>query len=81
MRNRYTLTLPVFVTVAALVAPAFAATQTVSGEGNGMMSRGMMSRGMMGGGCAEMMQSMSGESERPNGQWRSPGHDGLSMPK
>jgi hypothetical protein len=78
----------VFVTVAALVAPAFAATQTVSGEGigmgrtdHGMMSRGMMSRGMMGGGCAEMMQSMSGESERPNGQWRSPGHDGLSMPK
>ena len=37
--------------------------------GHGMMSRDGMSGGTMGG-CAGMMQSMSGGHERPNSQWQ-----------
>ena len=91
MRNRCTLTLSVLATAAVLVAPALAdsrsGSQTAPNQGmgmdrmdHGMMSRGMMSGGMMGGGCAEMMQSMKGESERPNSQWRSPDQSGRAMP-
>jgi hypothetical protein len=91
VRTQYTLTIPVLATIATvLMVPALAETlngsQTTPGQdmdmgrmGDGMMSRGMMSGGMMGGGCAEMMQSMKGESERPNSQWRSPDHSGRSM--
>jgi hypothetical protein len=75
------LTLPVLAAFAALVVPALAETlnglQTAPGQG---MDHGMMSRGTMGGGCAEMMQSMNGGTERPNSQWRSPDHSGRSMP-
>jgi hypothetical protein len=61
---------------AALVVPALAETlnglQTAPGQGMGRIDHGMMSRGTVGGGCAEMMQSMNGGTERPNSQWRSP---------
>ena len=86
MRNRWTLTFPVLATAAVLVAPALAdsrnGSQTAPNQGIGMgrMNHGMMSDGMTGGGCAEMMQSMNGESERPNSQWRSPDKSGRSMP-
>ncbi len=78
MRIRYPLTLPLLATVAALVAPALAETQSGPQAapdrsiGMGHMDHGMMFRRMMGGGCAEMMQSMNGGSEQPNSQWRSP---------
>jgi hypothetical protein len=91
MSNRCTLTRSVLATAAALVAPALADSRNGSqyapdqgmGMGrmdHGMMSRGMMSGGMMGGGCAEMVQSMNGESERPNSQWRSSHQSGRAMP-
>jgi hypothetical protein len=84
MRIRYMLALPVLAAFAALVAPAVAETlnrlQTAPGHGMGRIGHGMMSRGTMGGGCAEMMQSMNGGTERPNSQWRSADHSGRSMP-
>ena len=86
MRNRCALTLPVLATGAVLVAPALAdsrnGSQTAPDQGMGMgrMDHGMMSGGMMGGGCAKLMQSMNGESERPNSQWRSSDQSGRAMP-
>ena len=37
---------------------------------HGMMGHRMMGQGMMSGGCAGMMQSMTGGDGRPNSQWR-----------
>ncbi len=77
MRIRYTLTLPVLATAAALIAPALAempgGSQTAPDQSIGArhMGHGMMSRGMMsGGGCADMMQSMNGGGGPPNSQWQ-----------
>ncbi len=81
MRIRHRLMVLVLVIGAAvLIVPALAVAQSEpqSSPKQGM-GIGHMGRGMMSGGCAGMMQSMSG-NRAPNSQWHPHGQSDQATP-